>query len=185
MLAELFFVLWFFIPAGGANMGAFFSAKIPILKKYSYPVDFNTTFRGKRVLGSHKTVRGFAFGISAAIFAAYLEIFLYNTFSFVEYIIPLDYNRVNPIIFGFLSGFGALTGDAIKSLFKRQHNVQPGKSWFPFDQIDYVLGGIIFTWFYVKLSPMQYILLFFLWFLLHPLARLVIYLSRLRKARYK
>jgi CDP-diglyceride synthetase len=38
-----------------------------------------------------------------------------------------------------------MTGDAVKSFFKRRLGITPGKSWFPFDQLDFVLGAILFV----------------------------------------
>lgn len=181
MLKELFFVFWFFGPAGVANIFAFFSGKIPGLKEWSTPVDGGRKFRGHRILGSHKTVRGFVVGILCAIAIVYLEKFLLQEFSFLRQLIPLDYTRIDPIIFGTLSGFGALAGDAIKSFFKRQLAISPGKSWVPFDQIDYILGGMVFTALYVQLAPMQYVVLFFLWVLIHPFTTFLGYLFRLRE----
>jgi CDP-2,3-bis-(O-geranylgeranyl)-sn-glycerol synthase len=131
-------------------------------------------------LGENKTFRGFISGIISAIIIVYLQIFVYNQFSFIRDNLPLNYNSINPIIFGALAGFGALFGDSVKSLFKRQIGVSPGKSWFPFDQTDYIIGGIFFTSFYIKLSLIQYVLLFFVWFLIHPLTTLLGYLLKLK-----
>jgi CDP-2,3-bis-(O-geranylgeranyl)-sn-glycerol synthase len=58
-----------------------------------------------------------------------------------------------------LFGFGAIAGDAIESFFKRQRNVAPGHSWFPFDQIDYVIGTIIAVSPFVQLHFWQYVVL--------------------------
>ena len=89
-----------------------------------------------------------------------------------------------PILFGLLSSAGALTGDALRSFFKRQRGMAPGKSWFPFDQIDYVLGGVVFTACYIQLTLWQYVLLFIVWFLLHPLATLIGYLLKLKDSPF-
>lgn len=180
MINELIFVWWFFSPAGVSNIAAFMSGKYPFLKKYSYPVDFGIKFRGKRLLGDNKTIRGFIFGILGAIGIIYLQIYLYKISPSLQKTIPIDYNTINPIIFGFLSGFGAMLGDAVKSFFKRQIGVPPGQSWFPFDQIDYILGGILFTALYIRLDITQYVILFFVWFLLHPLTTLIGYILKLK-----
>jgi CDP-2,3-bis-(O-geranylgeranyl)-sn-glycerol synthase len=65
--------------------------------------------------------------------------------------------------------------DALKSFFKRQCNIAPAASWFPFDQVDYVIGGIVFTACYVRLNWIQYLLLFLIWALLHPFATFIGY----------
>ncbi len=180
MVKDLFFVFWFFAPVGLANEAAWVSGKIPFINKFSFPVDFYAKYRKKRVLGNHKTIRGFLFGILAGIIAVYIQIYLYQHIAYLRQIIPLNYNSINPIIFGTLSGFGAIIGDSVKSFFKRQIGIQPGNSWFPFDQIDYTLGGIIFTSFYIRLSLYHYVLLFLLWFILHPLFNLIGYLLKLK-----
>jgi CDP-2,3-bis-(O-geranylgeranyl)-sn-glycerol synthase len=90
-------------------------------------------------------------------------------------------NSVNTILFSIalalvlLASSGALTGDAVRSFFKRQMNIAPGKSWFPFDQFDYVFGGVVLTACYIQLTILQYLLLFVIWFFIHPLATLVGY----------
>lgn len=181
MLKEIFFAFWFFGPVGLANVTAFFSSKIPYLKKINYPADFKLTFRKKRLLGSHKTIRGFILGIFMATLGVYFQIFIYENFSFMREILPIDYSAINPIVFGFLSGCGALVGDGVKSFFKRQVGFVPGRSWTPFDQIDYVLGGIVFTWLYIPLSFNQYLLIFILWFLIHPASTFIAFLLKLKR----
>lgn len=181
MIFDLLSAFWFFAPAGLANVMAFFSGKIPALKKLSYPVDCNIRFRGKRLLGSHKTIRGFVAGILAGIIGVLVQIYLFNNVSFFKNISFIDYSEINPIILGTLLGGGALVGDAIKSFFKRQAGIQPGRSWFPFDQSDYILGGIILSWFYIKLDLWQYLLIFVLWFLIHPLTTFLGYLLKLKR----
>lgn len=181
MLEKLIFALWFFAPAGLANVSAFFSGKIPVLKKLGQPVDGNLKFRGKRIFGSHKTIRGFIFGTLMAIIGVYIEVFLYKQIPFFQSILPIDYTVINPVLLGFLLGFGALAGDAIKSFFKRQLSIPPGKSWVPYDQIDYILGGMVFTSFYIPLLPSEYTLVFLVWFLLHPLISFWGYLLKLKR----
>lgn len=180
-MKELFFVLWFFGPAGLANIAAFFSGKIPLIKKLNYPIDFRLTLRKKRILGNHKTIRGFIVAILFAIFGIWVQIFLYEHIRLLREILPINYSAIDPVTFGFLSGFGALAGDAVKSFFKRQFGYVPGQSWFPFDQIDYIIGGMIFTWLYIPLTFFQYILLFIVWFLIHPLFTFGGYLLKLRR----
>src|SRR5882672_6155489 len=169
MFGAIFFSLWFFAPAGFSNLAAFASGKIRFLKKYNFPVDCNIRFRGKRLLGSHKTVRGFVVAVLVGIISCALEVFVYRQSFMIRELMPVDYYTIDPIILGTLLGFGALAGDSIKSFFKRQAGIQPGRSWFPFDQIDYILGGIVFSLLYTQLSFVQYLVLFIVWFLVHPL----------------
>lgn len=181
ILNDLLFVFWFFAPAGVANLAAFGSSKIAFLKKYNQPVDFGLKYRGKRVLGTHKTIRGFIAGIIAGILTVYLEVFLYTNFSWVRAIVPLDYTAIQPVLLGFLLGFGALAGDSVKSFFKRRKNIPPGKSWVPFDQLDFIIGGILMSALYIQLSLWQYVLLIIVYVFLHPLYNFLGYLLKLRK----
>jgi CDP-2,3-bis-(O-geranylgeranyl)-sn-glycerol synthase len=181
MFHSIFFSLWFFAPAGIANLAAFAAGKMKILQKFNYPVDCYKKFHGKRILGNHKTFRGFVAAIISGILFCLLEVWLYNNVPVIRQVVSLNYSFINPLILGALLGFGALFGDTIKSLFKRLINIPPGESWFPFDQTDYILGGITFSLLYIRFSPGDYLVLFIVWFLVHPLTNFVGYLLRLRK----
>ncbi len=129
-------VIWFFFPAGIANMAASLSRFVPVLDR---PVDFGATWRGKRIFGSHKTWRGIIFGSAAGVIFFYTQKLLYQ-FDTVSEISILNYSEASWLI-GLLLGFGAVAGDAIRSFFKRRVNIEPGGPWIPFDQIDYSLGA--------------------------------------------
>src|SRR6476660_5357346 len=103
-IKDLLFAYWFFAPAGLANLAAFASGKIPLLKPYNYPVDAGLKFRNKRILGNHKTVRGFIAGFLAAIFCVYLEIFLYKNIAWIPPIVAIDYTTISPVLLGALLG---------------------------------------------------------------------------------
>lgn len=179
-LKNVLFVLWFFLPAGLANMAPIFAAHVSALKELDFPLDGKKTFRGKRVFGSHKTVRGLVCGILVGMATVYLQVFLFAHVSQIRTFVPLDYTSLCPWFLGLLASVGALGGDAVKSFLKRQMDIAPGKSWFPFDQIDYVLGGILLTALYIQLSIWQYLLLFIIWSLTHPLATSVGYVMKLK-----
>lgn len=181
ILHEIFFALWFFLPAGIANMMPIFAAHWPLLKKYEYPMDFGLTFRGKRVFGSHKTMRGLIVGIIFATLTLWLQQLAYMNIGWVsDWVTYVDYSALSVLVLGPLFAIGALLGDAVKSFFKRQVGVSPGESWFPFDQIDYIVGGAIATWAFVPLSFWQYVLLICIWFCLHLIATTVGYLLGLK-----
>jgi len=103
------------------------------------------TVRGKRILGDHKTWRGLLFGIIAAIVIVLLQTFLYQTGGVFEKLSLINYSEVSVVALGFLLGFGALFGDAVKSFFKRQLAIASGNSWVPFDQLDFILGALLLS----------------------------------------
>ncbi len=180
MWTRILFALWFFLPAGLSNTAPVLVAKVPVLKKFTYPADFYKKLNGKRILGDHKTIRGFIAGILTAILITALEKQIYLSSEWVRGIVPLDYGTFDVLLFGFLSGAGALLGDSVKSFFKRQLEIKPGKAWIPFDQIDYIIGGILFTMLYVRLDATEYLILFIIWAVLHPLSTVTGYLLKLK-----
>lgn len=177
---NIFFAFWFLLPAGLANMFASLSGNVPKLRELKFPMDFNLTFLGKRIFGDHKTIRGLTFGIIIAILTVLLQKILYARWDFLHFM-PIDFSRLNPFALGFLLGTGALIGDAIKSFFKRQRNIDPGHSWFFFDQIDYIFGAILFSFWYQRLTVQQYLFIVVIYFLLHIAANIIGYWLGLRK----
>ena len=96
----------------------------------------------------------------------------------------LDYGSAWIILVGGLLGFGALCGDSIKSFFKRQIGIAPGKSWFPFDQLDYLVGALLVSLPFVHLTMQQYIVFFVFGLILHPLGNLLGWLLHLQDHPY-
>lgn len=179
MINHIIFVLWFFAPAGFANAAPIFANKIPLLNQWKTPIDFGKTYRGKRLLGNNKTWRGFCFGIFIAIIVFLLQKYLYSNSGWLQEIIILDYSSLS-LTLGLLLGVGALTGDAVESFFKRQKSVPSGESWFPFDQIDYIIGGILLSLLTVKLSLIYYLAILIIWFGLHLISSYIGYLLKLK-----
>jgi len=52
---------------------------------------------------------------------------------------------------GLAFGLGAMSGDSLKSLAKRLRHIPPGQSWIPMDQLDFVVGALIFVLPWVQL----------------------------------
>lgn len=181
MLGDIFFALWFFLPAGMANMIPIPVAKIPALRRFDSPIDGGATFRGKRVFGAHKTWRGLIAGIIAGTLTLALQQYLVGQSAWLQSITSqVDYASLPTLIMGPLFAIGALGGDAIESFFKRQRGIAPGKGWFPFDQTDYIVGGAIATMPFVTLSIWQYVWLLILWLVVHVIATVIGYLLGLK-----
>lgn len=174
---EIFFAVWFFLPAGIANMMPVFAARWPIIKNYQWPMDFNLTYKGKRVFGAHKTIRGLVVGIIFATITLWLQQLAASHFSALDSWVNVyvDYSTLPVLLLGPLFALGALLGDAVESFFKRQINIAPGDGWFPFDQTDYIIGGAIATVPFVTLTFWQYVSLIITWFSLHIIATTIGY----------
>ena len=134
--------LWLVLPAYIANASA-------LLVGGGTPIDFGKNWKdGKRILGDGKTWRGLiigtlvgmigGFGLSVAAFYINQVDPTYITVSnFLEF--PL----MIPIVFSIC--FGALLGDIIESFFKRRVGRKRGENWIPFDQLDFILGVLFFS----------------------------------------
>ncbi len=160
MNAMLQFILTCFyliIPGAVANMMPVFVRHIDFL---NISVDFNKKWRGNPIFGSHKTYRGFFFGILGAIVVSYFQKLL-SVYPFFQQISFFDYTKTSFVLIGFLIGFGVLFGDLVKSFFKRRHGIKPGAKFFPWDQIDLVIGALVFISF-IKIPSWQMILFFLL-----------------------
>lgn len=175
-MAEIFnFILkcfYLLLPAYFANMAPVTVKKINLFK---FSIDFNKKIGNKPIFGKNKTFRGFVFGITFAIIVTYLQFLLYDIEPFrdVSFI-----NYKNWFLFGFLMGFGALTGDLVKSFFKRRLGLKPGAKFVPFDQIDFVVGALVFIMPKFNLTLKIFIVSLLLSFVLHIIVNhLAFYLS--------
>ncbi|MBI2654417.1 CDP-2,3-bis-(O-geranylgeranyl)-sn-glycerol synthase [Candidatus Woesearchaeota archaeon] len=135
-LVKCFYLM---LPAYFANMAPVIVKKINLL---AFPIDFNKRIGNKPILGKNKTFRGLIFGVIFAIIVAYLQFLLYGAelfrnFSFLNY--------QNWLLFGFLMGLGALVGDLAKSFIKRRLGLKPSERFVPVDQIDFVIGALVFV----------------------------------------
>ncbi len=181
VLVDLFFALWFFLPAGMANMIPILVAKTPGLRRFNAPIDGGRTYKGKRIFGAHKTWRGLVSGIITATLILWLQQWAIRHVGWLANLTDqVDYAQLSVLIVGPLFGLGALGGDAIESFFKRQRNVAPGNGWFPFDQTDYIIGGAIATAPFVRLRFWQYIELLVLWLLVHIVASYIGFLLKFK-----
>ena len=129
IIEELYFALPIYI----SNVAPVFSKHIKFL---DYPIN-------KKYFGEHKTYRGFLSAIIAAILILFFQSYLYE-YESIKKISLINYNEANIFLLGFMAGFGAMFGDLIKSFFKRRRNIKPGQSWFPFEQLDFIVGGLLF-----------------------------------------
>src|ERR1700752_3895339 len=113
------FAIWFFLPAGAANVTPIPLAKMPWFRDRIAPVDAGLTLRGKRLFGDNKTWRGILIGVLAAIAAASLQLLFYHLFPWIRTIsMQVDYENIPVVLLGFTLGFGALGGDLLESFVK-------------------------------------------------------------------
>ena len=134
--------LWLVLPAYIANGSA-------LLIGGGTPIDFGKNWKdGRRILGDGKTWYGLIFGafvgmtggFGLSVAAKYIS---QSDFSFLG----LNDFTGFPLMILIIGSicFGALLGDIIKSFFKRRIGIKSGEDWIPFDQIDFILGVLFFS----------------------------------------
>lgn len=162
---------YFIFPAYVANMAPVIAAKwhLPL----ATPVNV-------KLFGDHKTWRGVISAYLGALIALGIQWLLQKQDIFMFYNL-LDYEKINLFLYAFLFGIGAITGDIVKSYFKRRLERGPGSSWFPFDQLDFIAGALIFLLPFYILPWSNIITLLLITPALHFLANLTAYFFRFKK----
>lgn len=168
---SFFGTLLFFLPAGVANMSPVLANRLPIIKNWQTPMDFGLSYHGKRLLGDNKRWRGVVLGTLMAVFTGLIT----NHFYFHNNNLKLW------LIHSALVGLGALLGDAIESYFKRLVGKKPGERWFPFDQLDYIVGGLVLSGFVFDLDLQQIAIIVGVYFGLHLVVAYIAFLLGLKE----
>ena len=141
LLIQILGLLYFMLPAYIANMAPVLGKGV--LKQLAIPIDRGKKWKGKPIFGKNKTWRGIVLGTAAGalVFLAQKYIYACPTAKALSII---DYSTATLWI-GVLLGLGAIMGDAVESFFKRRWGIKPGGNWFPFDQIDFTIGALLFA----------------------------------------
>ncbi len=115
--------LKFIFPAYCANA-------TPVLAGGGTKMDFGKNFfDDKRVFGDNKTFRGFFFGLAIGALVGAMEVVAFHF----------------PTLFAFLIPLGALLGDLTGAFLKRRAGIAPGGLLPIVDQIDFVVGAVVFA----------------------------------------
>lgn len=134
--------LWLFLPAYMANMAPVFAAKV--VPRWNARIDGGRVWSdGRPVLGSGKTWRGlWAGAFLGAATAAVQSLARHTRLDLADFAFA-EAGWAGPVVLGFALGLGALVGDTAKSFFKRRRDRPQGAPWVPFDQLDFVVGGLL------------------------------------------
>ncbi|MBI2662684.1 CDP-archaeol synthase [Candidatus Woesearchaeota archaeon] len=122
--------LYFFLPAYFANMAPVFFQKVQFL---AMPIS-------EKYFGKNKTWRGLFFAVVLGTLVFALQKYVYSL-GYTSLSL-LDYNGFS-LWLGITMSAGAIFGDLLKSYYKRKEGINPGESWLFWDQMDFVIGGII------------------------------------------
>ena len=141
--------LYLMLPSYFADMAPVFFSFIPWRHA---PLDHGMKYKGRRILGDHKTYRGLIAELLVGVLIVWLQygmsgISFFRDNSLLNY---GNYRAGKIVVLGLLLGGGAVAGDAVKSFFKRRRRIPPGSPWLPYDHIDYTIGSLIgLLFFYV------------------------------------
>lgn len=170
---EVAYALFFIFPAYAANA-------VPVILGGGQAIDAGRKMPdGKPIFGSHKTVRGFATGIMAGILTSVAQnaLLQFGALSDFARLLPFQFS----ISLGFVISFGALTGDLVHSFVKRRIGIAEGAPLPVADQLDFVIGAILFS-FLVSPPPLFTIFIIFVITLpVHLLTNLLAYLAGVKK----
>ena len=171
LLVLLLKSLYFFLPAYFANMAPVLFRWIPGGGK---PIQ-------EHWFGKNKTWRGIVAAVLTGILIFMLQQYLYRQW-FRSWAL-LDYADFS-LLLGFLLGAGAILGDLVKSYYKRKAGIPPGAKWLPWDQLDFVIGALLFS-FLVYVPPAEITLIVLIASpFLHVMVNYIGYLLKIKNNPY-
>lgn len=174
--------LYFYLPAAFANIGASLGKFVPGFNRLTFPVDFGKMYKGKRLVGDHKTIGGYLFGVLFGVVVALVRLLFLDRY-FERYIL-FDLSLPVSIFLYFVMANGALLGDIVKSIAKRLANIPPHSAWIPFDEIDHSVTAMLLAMIFVPVTFKIYVTVVILYMFLHIIANLLGYVLKIKKVPY-
>ncbi len=135
-------VLWLAFPVMFAAGVHIIVIKRDCLSQLKRPLDGGRSWRGERIFGDNKTVRGALVMVTASGVGMGLQgVFRLRE---LEY---FDYGQTNLVVAGMLLGFGFVLGELPNSFAKRRFGFSPGQHAGPLfavlDQVDSIIGVLL------------------------------------------
>ena len=180
------YVIYFMLPAYLANVSA-------LIFGGGTPVDFGRNFRdGRRIIGNGVTWRGTIIGTLIGAFIGILQgsvsAYYGNIFSLIPGIMviqgPIPTSIIQGALIGLFLGGGALIGDAVGSFIKRRIGIERGKAAPLLDQLDFVIGALVFVSLIVFIPLYMIIIILIISIVLHPLTNMIAYLIGMKDVWY-
>lgn len=159
---------WLIAPAYAANA-------FPPLVKGSHPVDLGKSLGNKRIFGDGKTIEGTIAGVLFGVLIGFVQILGQNTLPTELGLTKMDF----PLVF--LLSSGAILGDMLGSFIKRRLNIPRGYPAFPLDQLDFLVMALVFSSVAAHVSIYHAIILVSLTPLIHWIANLIGYYTKVKK----
>ena len=186
-LARSFFFALPFVLAGLIHIVVIKRHLFPSLSRL--PLDAGFATRGRRLFGKNKTVRGAVVTITGITIGVLLQSFFLRSYPGGASLSLVDFSNTSPLVWGLLLGSGCVIGELPNSFLKRQLDIPPGGrpsnpllrtvTWI-FDQIDSVIGVLLFASFKTSFPLLTIVLLLGVGLLIHPLGAIVMVRFRLK-----
>jgi len=164
---DLVYAMYFIFPAYCANA-------VPVIFGGGRPIDSGRKFLDEKpIFGAHKTFRGFFAGLLIGTLVGALQSVI-GEFSST----PLfGYS----LLLGFTTSLGAVLGDLLESFIKRRLNLSPGALLPIVDQLDFVVGALLFSFFVSPPSLTTVLLVIIVTPPIHLLTNFIAYLLGVKK----
>jgi CDP-2,3-bis-(O-geranylgeranyl)-sn-glycerol synthase len=173
-LAEFIFAWWVLLPAYAANMA-------PTVSGGKTPIDGGRMwFDKRRILGDHKTWKGFITGVVAGGFVGLLELWFQpnlNAFG-AAWGITLPTMTVAAAL---AIPLGTMLGDLGGSFIKRRLGLQSGADAPFLDQLNFIVGAIALAWWLIPISPWMLLVMLVVTPILHRAANIVGYKLKVKR----
>ena len=163
-ITDLLIAIYIAVPAYVAN-------STPVLLGGGAPIDRGRRLiDGRRILGTNKTNKGFAYGLLLGSLAGLVEAVLFANYALISV--------------GVIASLGALLGDLFGAFLKRRLDIAPGNPLPVVDQLDFILGAILFTYLLLNVTVGAVLILVIATVPIHLLSNVVAYMLRLKSRRW-
>lgn len=190
-MTQVLQVAYLLLPLLGGALANGLCIRFGWLHRLAVPIDRGICFRGRRLFGPNKTVRGIVlvglgnmvvFGVQSAVL---------HSIDWLRACEAFDYTSVNGWLFGMIMGLAAGLAELPNSFAKRQLDISAGRAGggatgaicFFFDQVD-VLVGVWPVWAWVVQPTVTRVLLsVIMLFFAHQGVTVIGYALGLRRTR--
>lgn len=155
------------------------------------PIDGGREFiDGHRLIGNGVTWKGFfsgtILGTGVGVVLGLIGTYYGDLSALTGGVVDLHvYGSVfGGLILGFLMAFGALFGDLVGSFIKRRMGLQSGQAAPFMDQLDFVIGALVFALLVVRISWSLFVIIILLSLILHLGANSIAYLLGIKDVWY-
>jgi len=107
---------------------------LPVIFGGGHPIDFGRSFFDRKpIFGKNKTLKGFFAGLIGGTAIGLAESAIFPNYA---------------VFFGFILSLGALFGDLAGAFLKRRIGLSPGELLPVIDQVDFLIGALLFAFFF-------------------------------------